>query len=378
MKFARVLLGVSLMLVLASTARAQIADHMKCYRVKAGAKTRGLVDLVPLDNQLLTEADCKVQGPKLYCVPVHKQNVRVEPSAPGAPDGPEEIPHLCYKLKCKKPFPGPTTVTDQFGTFDLVFKGTSMLCTPVAQPTTSTTTTSTTTTTTGTTLAPNGTPCSSGAQCLSGACVDGFCCNSPCVATCQACSAAKTGGLNGSCASIPAGTDPDGECATQPAPSCGTTGVCNGAGACARYPASTVCYPATCLGDTLANPEFCNGTGTCVASGSTSCVPYACAAGACKTACASDTDCAANNFCSAGMCGPKPNGASCTSGVQCQSGSCVDGVCCNTACAGLCQACSLAKNGIADGTCADIPSGTDPDDECAGTQTCNGAGGCMP
>ena len=296
-----VAVGVSLAFV--SAAPAQIADHIKCYRVKADGHTKGLVDLAPLDNQLPPETDCKVQGPRLYCVPVTKQNVRVDPPAPGAPAGPEAIAHLCYKLKCKKPFPAPTTVTDQFGTFSLVFKGTSMLCTPIAPPTTSTTTTSTTTSTTGTTLfALNGAPCSSGSQCASSACVDGVCCNEPCIAGCRACSGAKTGSLNGVCANIPVGADPDNECPTQAATTCGTTGYCNGAAACQLYTAGTFCSAPSCTGDTLNNADQCDGMGSCTPGGTTSCVPYACAAGACKTSCASDTDCAAGHMCSGGMC----------------------------------------------------------------------------
>jgi hypothetical protein len=72
------------------------------------------------------------------------------------------------------------------------------------------------------------------------------------------------------------------------------------------------------------------------------------------------------------------NGQTCPSSLTCLSGNCVDGVCCNTACAGLCQACSMAKTGSPSGTCAAIPDGTDPDNECAGALVCNGAGACRP
>jgi hypothetical protein len=71
---------------------------------------------------------------------------------------------------------------------------------------------------------PIGTACSTGVICTSGACADGFCCTSPCSPPCMACSAAKTGGTNGTCAFIPAGTDPDNECFLPQ--------NCNGAGSC--------------------------------------------------------------------------------------------------------------------------------------------------
>ncbi|MDI3291843.1 hypothetical protein QHF83_51515 [Polyangium sp. 15x6] len=50
-----------------------------------------------------------------------------------------------------------------------------------------------------------------------------------------------------------------------------------------------------------------------------------------------------------------PDGTACTSGTDCASGFCVDGVCCNSACGGGatndCQACSVATGALADGTC---------------------------
>jgi hypothetical protein len=51
-------------------------------------------------------------------------------------------------------------------------------------------------------------------------------------------------------------------------------------------------------------------------------------------------------------------GSTCTSGTQCESGFCVDGRCCDTACGGNtttdCQACSVARGAVADGTCTII------------------------
>jgi hypothetical protein len=53
-----------------------------------------------------------------------------------------------------------------------------------------------------------------------------------------------------------------------------------------------------------------------------------------------------------------PLGTACTQDAQCQSGSCVDGVCCNSACGGGaandCQACSVAAGGSVDGTCGAV------------------------
>jgi hypothetical protein len=55
------------------------------------------------------------------------------------------------------------------------------------------------------------------------------------------------------------------------------------------------------------------------------------------------------------------NGAMCAANSDCQSGFCTDGVCCNKACAGTCEACNLTGSG---GTCTGIPANTDPQMEC--------------
>src|SRR5262249_23761521 len=68
-------------------------------------------------------------------------------------------------------------------------------------------------------------------------------------------------------------------------------------------------------------------------------------------------------------------GTTCSSGTQCASGFCVDGVCCNSACAGTCQACNLPSSS---GTCSAIPQGgTDTNPSCSGAQACDGSGQCL-
>ena len=53
-----------------------------------------------------------------------------------------------------------------------------------------------------------------------------------------------------------------------------------------------------------------------------------------------------------------PQGLACAQDAQCQSGFCVDGVCCQSACGGGagndCQACSVAAGGSADGVCGAV------------------------
>jgi hypothetical protein len=256
-----------------------------------------------------------------------------------------------------------------------------------------------------------GAACAAAVECGSGACADGVCCDSACTGVCQACTGMLKGyGLDGSCQPILTGTDPDNECSDQGAASCGTTGVCNGSGACQKYAAGVQCVAQACAADgvTLNKPRQCDGAGTCAAGTTQSCAPYVCVGAACLTSCTGPTDCAPGFSCSGGICTAactsdaqcggsaycngvicltkKPTGTACGSAHECSSGFCVDGVCCDTACNGTCQACTATlKSGGADGTCGPIAAGADPQGECAdqgatscGTNgACNGAGACQ-
>jgi len=68
----------------------------------------------------------------------------------------------------------------------------------------------------------------------------------------------------------------------------------------------------------------------------------------------------------------KMSGTSCSSGSECSSGYCVDGVCCNSGCNGICQRCD-AYDGTA-GVCHNVNNNHDPDNECAQTAwSCSGS-----
>src|SRR4051812_3151562 len=58
----------------------------------------------------------------------------------------------------------------------------------------------------------------------------------------------------------------------------------------------------------------------------------------------------------------RPRGGSCSNGNQSQTGSCVDGFCCDTACTEACSTCKLPGS---EGRCVPVPEGMDPDNECA-------------
>lgn len=75
-----------------------------------------------------------------------------------------------------------------------------------------------------------------------------------------------------------------------------------------------------------------------------------------------------------------PLGGACDADATCDSGYCVDGVCCDLRCDGGCQACVAALTGADDGQCAPVRAGEDPADACdagpCGSGTCDGHGAC--
>src|SRR5262249_48253139 len=106
----------------------------------------------------------------------------------------------------------------------------------------------------------NASTCSSAWECGSGYCADGVCCDASCDQPCRACTAALKGtGLDGVCAMIQAGRDPDNDC-----PGAAT---CDGNGSC------TECTrPADCPGpdNECQHPTCVSGTcGTSYTTGGT-------------------------------------------------------------------------------------------------------------
>jgi hypothetical protein len=177
---------------------------------------------------------------------------------------------------------------------------------------------------------PNGEACNADTQCASGHCADGVCCNTACTGSCLTCD-------GGTCAPKAAGeTCDDGRFCTK-------TDVCNGSGSCQGS-------GATCPRES--DPDSCTvcdeSSDTCEQTGG-----LACGLGA---------------------------GQPCSDWSECGSFYCVDGVCCDSACSGYCEACTQAKTGWSDGMCAAVSGFTDPDDECADglcvTGYCNGQGSC--
>ncbi len=168
-------------------------------------------------------------------------------------------------------------------------------------------------------------------------------------------------------------------------PSCGECFTCQGAtGTCVPATAGTPCGDAATCADGVLQPRSrCNGRGVCEAAEPVSCAPYAqCAGDACATTCAGAGDCVDGSFCDEGKCvGDLPNGGVCALAGQCQSGFCVDGVCCNSACDAACHSCAIPGS---EGTCTTednlTPCGGDnfccsgTCQECCGNVQCTSTG----
>jgi hypothetical protein len=74
-----------------------------------------------------------------------------------------------------------------------------------------------------------------------------------------------------------------------------------------------------------------------------------------------------------------PNGTPCVADGECNTAACRDGVCCDTACEGICSACNASLKGSGeDGVCGPIEVGADPEDECldGGAEACMQNGLC--
>ncbi|MDX2024687.1 MAG: hypothetical protein SF187_30875 [Deltaproteobacteria bacterium] len=228
-----------------------------------------------------------------------------------------------------------------------------------------------------------GAVCSADNQCDSGFCRQGVCCQTDCKSSCYSCALASTRGV---CSAVPAGEqDPAKVCTADGVASCDRDGMCNGSGGCRLYAAGQVCAGATCVNGTATGVSKCDGKGECQKGAVRACDAYKCNSDgtACFESCTDNSQCVSPRVCVGTSCGAKPNGAECPNGAsECQSGICVQGVCCNEACDGVCKTCKGTKAG----TCSNVAQGAaDPAGRCAPAAgaavcgndgTCNGNGAC--
>jgi hypothetical protein len=172
--------------------------------------------------------------------------------------------------------------------------------------------------------AEKGTTCSHDAECATGFCVEGFCCDTACGGglACQSCTSRRKGsGADGTCGAVVAGNDPDKKCFLDNGGACTTKEACKSGfcvqGVCCdgdcvgtcRKCATGICKETPTCGD-AAPPAACDGDHLLKGAGTPDidCTPYKCNGSACRTECASANDCVEPTICSfAGRCIAPPN-----------------------------------------------------------------------
>jgi hypothetical protein len=240
--------------------------------------------------------------------------------------------------------------------------------------------------------------CSGNGDCTAGvSCSSGFCCDAPCSGTCQSCAGAHTGGIDGICADVIAGTDPlsacpsgqacdgNGSCLGALGNACGSAGdclsgncvdgvCCDGAcgggvagdcqacnvagleGTCAPEPAATSCGDPTSNACTA--PDTCDGNGTCLPnhqSAGSACGDPSSSECTSPDTCDGSGSCLANDATTGTACGD-PSSTDCTSPDSCDgSGSC------------------LANDATAGTACGDSSATA-----CTSPDSCDGSGTCLP
>ena len=153
-----------------------------------------------------------------------------------------------------------------------------------------------------------GHPVRHGGECASGFCADGVCCSSRLH---RRLLDLRGQGAVGTCVTAQLGTDPRDECPVEAASTCGSTGMCDGTGACDKYPAGTVCKEMACSGSTLTlgvplrrQRRLRADAGPVLRRRSSAATD-----GRCLTICMSDADWSRPTRCINGSCGKKPIGA---------------------------------------------------------------------
>ncbi|MCG5051578.1 MAG: hypothetical protein KA712_01335 [Myxococcales bacterium] len=231
----------------------------------------------------------------------------------------------------------------------------------------------------GSCRASSGQRCLAAADCASGHCVHGVCCETACAGACLSCTQA---GQEGKCVPLPAGKEDE---------ACGPELRCDGVGGCgpactlhSDCPTGQACVDGTCV-TPKREGETCGHDDQCV---SALCSDGRC----CRQACGPCTACTGPD----GVCAPLPvgwpdprpevgcqglfactgqgtcalaAGAACRQNEACASGHCVEGGCCDQACSGLCRTCE-------GGRCALIVNDVDPG-ACEGNFRCSAEGQCL-
>ncbi len=140
------------------------------------------------------------------------------------------------------------------------------------------------------------------------------------------------------------------------------------------------CPSASCVDGVCCNAPRCGTCETCAGASPGRCAPVQNQEDADSCPASNGQSCSATGACKVAL------GKPAASAVECASGFLVDGVCCDTACDGSCQACrdDLKASGQRSGVCDHARDGLDPHDSCASDDattcqrdgTCDGRGKC--
>src|SRR2546426_4361053 len=102
-----------LLTALSRPAEAQLS-HLKCHKVSDPLTLNAKVDLDALQSEF-SATGCQLRNPRLFCVPVAKNNVQPPPPRPDVTGQDLSDDYVCYRLRCAVR-PPDKQVTDQFGT----------------------------------------------------------------------------------------------------------------------------------------------------------------------------------------------------------------------------------------------------------------------
>lgn len=106
---------------------------------------------------------------------------------------------------------------------------------------------------------------------------------------------------------------------------------CDDASSCRGSKTVAVCMSAVCGSSMVAAPEACDGMKGPSCGAYQDVVCMAAQSTACRTSCSSNAECDANAICSNRQCqSKKPNGGTCASASECESGNCTNAACCST------------------------------------------------
>lgn len=204
----------------ASPAKAGAGEHFKCY----GVTTSGAAAKAPASARLTVAS--RLTGTATSFVATRPSRLCTATDLDGA-----GFRNACGALLCfvverpdhQRRRGTALSLRDRFGRHRVTTVGESEVCLPA--------------TVDGRTCAPRGFACETGADCETGHCTDGVCCDTACAAACYACLGSLTGVPHGTCAPI----------ASPGASDTAPTSLCGG---------STGCAAATCA---------CDGLGHCTA-----------------------------------------------------------------------------------------------------------------